>query len=385
MKEGGSATGGKLLTTQYAAYGQYVVDYIKRFKTDVGADLYAVSAQNEPAICTGYNSACYLPNELTPVIIGVADAIAASGLSTFLHWPDNIWWGGTWEDFSGVTRSANAVKVGNIMSWHYGDNTEAAERRQLGILQTEATGGVNKFRMWNTEFGGYFDDWAGLRNDETNQQTGDAWLMAQIMHLNMQYGFNAIVWWQLAEPPQQDAPSRHYGMLYNAKMGPRGAVMQNFARYIRPGAVRVGATSSDANVWSVAFKHAGDQTVTVLLLNNGSSATTATIAGTGLPTSFDAFQTSPTQNCVKIGSFAPGATINLPVKSITTLYNMPTVGIQTPQKGVAPAQSTRGLAAGRASTIAVDGSQMKATASRPSGLYLQSADKRAASKMAKVK
>jgi O-glycosyl hydrolase len=327
------------------------VDYIKKFKTEVGADLYAVSAQNEPALCTGYNSGCYMPNELTPVLTGVADVMAASGLSTFLHWPDNIWWGGIWEDFAGATRSANLVKVGQIMSWHYGDDDDTKERTELAMLQKEATGGVNKFRMWNTEFGGQFDNWNGEQTDELGHQTGDAWVMAKQMHLSLQYGFNAIVWWQLAEPLPTNPAGRHYGMLYDAKRGPRGAVMQNFARYIRPGAVRVGATSSDANVWSIAFKNAGDNTVTVVLLNYGSSATTATIAGTGLPASFDAYQTSPTQNCVKLGTYAAGEAVSLPVKSLTTLRNVPTTSVLPAVSGTTRAQPAwqSGATRGRAS------------------------------------
>jgi O-glycosyl hydrolase len=337
MKTSNSVIGGTLKTSEYENYSQYVVDWCKRFKADIGVDLYAVSPQNEPALGTGYDSCNYLPREFTPVVTNVAHALSASGVPTLMHWPDNIWWRGRWEYdiFAEVVKDPITRQVGNILSWHYGTVDEKEERRQLQELRDEALGGTTKFRMWNTEFGGYFDDWNGIRNDESNNKTGGAWEQAVTMHLNMQYDFNAIVWWQLSEPPQPNPGGRHYALLYHdasgkPQFGCRAAVFKNFSRYIRPGAVRVGCESSDANVWAVAFKHAADQTFTVVLLNYGSSAATATVSGAGLPASFDAYQTSPSQNCVNIGSFNAGQAVSLPVKSITTLYNKP-----APRAGIA--------------------------------------------------
>lgn len=108
------------------------------------------------------------------------------------------------------------------------------------------------------------------------------------------------------------------------KIGPRFYVSKQFFRYLRPGAYKVGCISSDTNsVWALAYKHDTQQTVTVLLLNRSNTTQTVTLSGNDLPQSLDIFQSSPTQNCVNMGTIAAGGMVSLPPTSITTLYNKP--------------------------------------------------------------
>jgi O-glycosyl hydrolase len=93
MKTSGSATGGRLLADSINAYGVYVANYVKRFNTDMGYNLYAVSPQNEPALCTAYNSACYSPDSFAPVVISVAHQIKNQNIPVWIHYSDNIPWG----------------------------------------------------------------------------------------------------------------------------------------------------------------------------------------------------------------------------------------------------------------------------------------------------
>jgi hypothetical protein len=111
--------------------------------------------------------------------------------------------------------------------------------------------------------------------------------------------------------------------MINGSRGPKSNSLQMYARYIRPGAVRVECTSSDQNVWSLAFTHDLQKTVTVLLLNTSSTSSTAAVSGTGLPAQFDVIQASANQNCVSIGTAAPGASVSLTPQSITVFYNKP--------------------------------------------------------------
>ena len=48
--------GGSLNMGMVGAFGDYVVEYLRDFKEQMGVDLYAIGLQNEPQLGTGYNS-----------------------------------------------------------------------------------------------------------------------------------------------------------------------------------------------------------------------------------------------------------------------------------------------------------------------------------------
>jgi hypothetical protein len=191
-----------------------------------------------------------------------------------------------------------------------------------------------KSRMWNTEWGGYFNAWNDNLTDETGKTPGGAWTCARSFFFTLESGFNAICYWQGCDLSSSGTPYtnpgsvEHYGMMYyfnnKPNPGPIFYILKCFYRYIRPGAVRVQCLSSDStNVNALAFVHDSMQTVTVELINYAATQQSATINGPGLPSMMDVYQTSPTQNCVKIGIVAPGGTVVLPPQSITTLYATP--------------------------------------------------------------
>jgi len=140
----------------------------------------------------------------------------------------------------------------------------------------------------------------------------------------LQEGFSAVVYWGISRPLQDNPAERHYEFMYDGKPGPLFHVARGFFRFIRPGAVRIGCTSSDVNVWAIAFTHQARNIMTIVLLNNGNATATASINNQpGIPEQFDVWQTSPTQNSVRIGAVGQAGTVSLPVKSVTTLYNAP--------------------------------------------------------------
>jgi hypothetical protein len=98
-------------------------------------------------------------------------------------------------------------------------------------------------------------------------------------------------------------------------------VHKNYIRYVRPGAIRVKAVSADtAQLMLTAFKNPVDSAVTIVILNRKAQQQ-ITIAGAGLPTSFNVYTTSATQNCVANGtaSAANSYQLTLPASSVTTL------------------------------------------------------------------
>jgi len=361
FKTGNNTTGGSMIVDSISAYGKYLVDYVRRFRQDAGYDLYALSPQNEPQLCTGYNSMCPTPAVMGRIVVGVAAQFKQANLPCWIHYCDGIPWGSM--DWQGsvvevVDSNRTADSIGDIMSMHYSGGTVAETAGDYGCLwnlaqgQTGCAGWQNhrhlnigrKSRMWNSEFGGQFDSWNETTVDELGGQPGGAFTFATNLFMCLQYNFNAVVYWQISEP-SSGGSGDHYVLFHSSKgvstPGPLFRVAQTVYRHLRPGAVKIGCTvgaADSANVWAVAYKHPTRNTLTIVLLNRSNAQQAVTLAGPGLPQSMDIYQTSPTQNHAKVGTVGPSGTVQLPVKSITTLYGVSATSIVRPDAVTAAAR-----------------------------------------------
>jgi O-glycosyl hydrolase len=126
------------------------------------------------------------------------------------------------------------------------------------------------------------------------------------------------VWWQGSENPGSVGVGE-FALMNGLVKGKKYYVSKQFYRYIRPGAVRVGAASSNTNVFVSAFENAADGTHTIVLANVSQSAQTVSVGGANLPASFTVYRTSASDNAVNAGSFSGGTSLTLPARSVTTL------------------------------------------------------------------
>ena len=99
-------------------------------------------------------------------------------------------------------------------------------------------------------------------------------------------------------------------------------VSKNYYRFVRPGAVHVESQSDNSEVLALAFRHDGESTVTVLLINKADTDKTATlrISGGPVPSRFRVFRSSAGEHCNEVAPVGAGDAILLPASSVTTLY-----------------------------------------------------------------
>jgi O-glycosyl hydrolase len=85
--------------------------------------------------------------------------------------------------------------------------------------------------------------------------------VATELHASMEANFNAYVWWVIR---------RQYGFVFDSGVATkRGYIMSQFARFVRPGFVRVAASTPAADgVVATAYKN-GPGSVVVVVLNQG--------------------------------------------------------------------------------------------------------------------
>ena len=165
-----------------------------------------------------------------------------------------------------------------------------------------------------TETSGYNDTWLGTGN------TPGALSVAQDIHSGLYYGnLSAWVWWQGSEL----GGIGNYNLMKSTTAGKKYYASKHFYRYIRPGAVRIAATSTDTKaIFSTAYEHTTKGTHTVVVINSGTVAKLIYLEGAGLPSTFTMYRTTAgTDNCSLIGTVSTGLSnaFLVPAKSIITL------------------------------------------------------------------
>jgi hypothetical protein len=138
-----------------------------------------------------------------------------------------------------------------------------------------------------------------------------------------------------------------YNLMSDTQVGKKYYASKHFYRFIRPGAVRLATSSPDPEVSITAYEHVANGTHTMVLINSGTTAKAMnlTVTGSGLPTSYEMFVTSATQNCESAGTVSTANSITLPARSVVTLQagGMPLTGSATARVA---ADDVKGQAAG---------------------------------------
>ena len=106
----------------------------------------------------------------------------------------------------------------------------------------------------------------------------------------MKAGMHAYVWWYAV---------RFYGPIDEAgNVSKRGYVMSQFARFVRPGFVRVSGTdNSPRNFVDVTAYRSGSKTVIVAVNRNSTAKSQTFVLWNGTVGSFTPYVTSSSKNC----------------------------------------------------------------------------------------
>lgn len=302
-------------TSPYAGANQHMsssnyqkyVDHLNSFNDymkNQGVPLYAISISNEPDWCGEW--ACWSADEIYNFTKGYADKMRKNGVKVIstesFRYDKNL--------YNKVLNDANALKNWDILGAHF----YASDRRTGDDFFQYSLADQKGVERWMTEHytesQGSGNYWRTITNtgDQANQNKRDtvnAMDVAYEIHRAMVVGnFNQYTWWYIR---------RCYGLIMEkdfgnklqvssneiGKVSKRGYVMSQFARFIRPGAVRVGATAKpEANLFASAYKSAGGDSVIVVLVNRDyqkDKEVTIKVQGADVQT-FHMYTTSETKN-----------------------------------------------------------------------------------------
>jgi glucuronoarabinoxylan endo-1,4-beta-xylanase len=298
----------KIDPNQYQAYVDFMNSYSKYMK-DNGVQLYAMGFQNEPDWCSDWGCGTttemynFAKNWGPKLRLNGTKVISAESFSFNKGYYDPI------------LNDATALANIDILGTHFYGTSKTTADATFDYTNFKQKGGKTPF--WMTE----------VYTADVNNNTSNTWPLcldaAYEIHRALGLSnMSAYNWWYL---------KRSYGPLYIANNSSGGStagtvskigwIMGQYSKYIRPGAVRVGATRVvQTDVYTTAFKKA--DSVVVVSVNRASSTKSVSYSIAGLKsTSGVRITTSGTKNMEQDGtvSVSSGAfTSTLDAQSIST-------------------------------------------------------------------
>ncbi|MFI6436111.1 glycoside hydrolase family 30 beta sandwich domain-containing protein [Streptomyces sp. NPDC050759] len=288
----GSQTNARRLRyDMYGAYAQHLNDFTTYLRNN-GVNLYGISVQNEPDYAQDWT--WWTPTEMVRFLRENAGSIGTRVIA-----PESFQYLKNMSD--PILNDSVALANVDVIGAHlYG--TPFANFPYPLFKQK----GAGK-ELWMTEV--YYPN---------SSDSADLWPQAldvgeHIHRAMVDAEFQAYIWWYIR---------RSYGPLReDGKISKRGAAMAHFARFVRPGYVRVEATAKPATDVYVSAYRGGGSTV-VVAVNKGAAAvsqqfTLANSAGPGVSSWLtDASRNVASQGTTAVsnGSF----TVTLPARSMMT-------------------------------------------------------------------
>ena len=300
MTTNGSTVGGRLLESSYADFAAHLKSFVD-YMADNGVPIYAVSVQNEPDVSVTYESCDYNAAEMLKFMQENAPSV---GTGVFA--PESYHFDHSLSDpiLNDSTATANTAFIGGHI---YGGGLypyPLAESKGKEVWMTEHLSGQND----------YTNNWS--------------WSLAAAKEINacMNAGMSAYIWWYIVRyyGPISDGEHTAYGS--KGTVTKKGYVMSQFARFIRPGFVRVAATYyPQAQVYVTAYKSGSD--IVIVAVNESSASVSQTFdipSLAGADTAFTPYVTSETKNCIQesdINMSDGSFTASLDSRSITTFVS----------------------------------------------------------------
>jgi len=286
MKTNNDIVGGELKTNSYAAYAAHLKSFAD-FMLSKGVPLYAVSVQNEPDVTVTYESCDWTATQMVNFVKNNAPSIGVKIIADeSMNFSHTI----TDAILNDPAAAANLSIVGG---------------HPYGVVNlTSYPLAMSKGKeVWSTEYLDLDTTWTHVL--ATGKQINDCMIA----------GMNAYIWWYIV---RYYGPIREDGIVMK-----RGYVMSQFARFIRSGYTRVGATANpQTNVYLTAYTN-GTKFV-IVVVNYASSIEQAFSIRNGGAMTLTPYVTSSMKNCeqqsdisYKNGTFA----YTLEPSSVTTFVS----------------------------------------------------------------
>jgi glucuronoarabinoxylan endo-1,4-beta-xylanase len=244
------------------AYANYLVKYIQLYQS-AGVPLSNVGFDNEPNLAVSYSSMVMSSAQLADFVKVLGPALEKARLHTKLTCCEAEGWDLAPSDTNAIMSDPLARRYTDVISSH------GYTAPPVSPLAADSK------HVWQTEWAN-FDTFDPAWDDGT-AAAGFTWAQRIYTGLSSANLSAFLHWWGV------NTSNTNSGLLHlNTSTGTieessRFWAFANYSRFIRPGAVRIGATSGNANLDTTAFRNI-DGSTTIVVLNTGTSDVSTSFA-----------------------------------------------------------------------------------------------------------
>ena len=269
---GGAVCGMSGATCSSGNWEQAYANYLKQYAADytaAGDPLTYVGPENEANLSTSYDSMQITPAQSAQFLDVLGPTMAGTGTGVECC---------ATEGWDYAQQYAAAIEADPTAS------ADTAVFTSHGYTEAPTTplSGWSK-PAWETEWS-TFETWDPAWDDGTDA-SGLTWAQHIFAGLDSA-NLNAFLYWWGSTTPSENGDNEGLIQINGSTVTPSGRLWAfgNFSDFVRPGAVRIGASTSDGNLTMDAFKNTNG-TISVVVLNTGSAAdpVTYSLSGTGTP------------------------------------------------------------------------------------------------------
>ncbi len=269
MKTNGSVDctviGATLIPADYQAFATYISNYIASLKTYYNIPLYAISPQNEPDTCfnetsTEAFSAMSAANLDTFIGTNLGPTLAANGQSsTLIMMPET----GSYGDLSTYGNTC----MGDSSCSHYVGITAFHDYDDA----SSPTNPYSTSQFWETEVSS--PPGPSLCSGCWDPSIADALMWAKNVHTNLVNGVTAWHYFWYVDPTGSNENSGLINPAMPTPISIRTYAIAQWAKFVRPGWVRVDATANPASGVDVtAFKNSSTGAFAIVAVNENTSS-----------------------------------------------------------------------------------------------------------------
>jgi len=299
-------TTNKVDTVMYQEYAEYSVALAKTFKEKTGLDLYGIGLQNEPGFCEPYGSAILSPSLFVKLINIVGKRFEQEGINCKLYMAEQIMGQTQYSIDDYLTALQN-----DETAWKYCD---------IEAVHGYASDGITNYTAGCSKWAEYYSNaqksphpkalW--MTETESASSTWDN-IMTNVGAMSTAFSCGNVSLWT------QWGYLGHY--ILQGKSNQLAFAESQFAKFAKPGSVRVAATSADENLLVNSFVNTqkNGKSLATVIINKAATPISIKLTGDDLPTTFDTYQTYYLQNFKEqVNGAQKEVAYLLPAKSITT-------------------------------------------------------------------
>ena len=245
------------------AYASYLTQYAKDY-AQAGDPLSYVGPENEADIGPGYDSMIMSPTQTADFMQYLGPTMKRGGLTTRAECCATEGWDYAQQYAAAIEQDPFADFWTPLFTSH--GYTAPPNSPLYGWTRP----------VWETEWS-TFESWDPAWDDGTDA-SGMSW--AQNIYTGLtSANLNAFLYWWGSTTPAENGDNEGLIEIDGTTVIPSGRLwaFANYSRFVRPGAVRIGVSTSDSNLEVTAFRNLNGS-VAVVALNTGTTAEPATFS-----------------------------------------------------------------------------------------------------------